>query len=200
MYLLENVLAVDTGSLRPFLRDFGLLTANLNRALALIAERSVFVPRDQAELDPEFKQIIPYVALLKGDSVFVTRRLPRGGEKRLHGLLSLGIGGHINECDADAVVGAVDGGVLLRGLYRELREEVEIENEGALRFVGLINDDGTEVGSVHLGLFCSMDVTGEVRVRETEKLEGFWMRRDELRGAVEKMERWSAIAAEALGV
>ncbi|MEG1686418.1 MAG: hypothetical protein RR276_00900, partial [Angelakisella sp.] len=55
-----------------------------------------FIPRPEAENDPTRKQIIPYVVLCRGSEVFATRRLNKGGEARLHGLLSLGIGGHIN--------------------------------------------------------------------------------------------------------
>ncbi len=107
----------------------------------------------------------------------MTRRLKKGGEARLHGLMSIGVGGHINPVDD------VDReNVLLRGLERELDEEVEIEHRGGLHPVGFINDDTNGVGSVHLGLCYTLPVEGEVRVRETEKLEGGWTTAAELRG------------------
>ncbi|NLH01349.1 MAG: hypothetical protein GX488_05535, partial [Clostridiales bacterium] len=56
---------------------------------------------------------------------------------------------------------------------------------------GIINDDTTEVGSVHLGLFYTLEADGEVTVRETEKLEGFWAKRSELDQLSGQMETWS---------
>src|SRR3954467_13337670 len=37
-------------------------------------------------------------------------------------------------------------------LDRELDEEVEVDSDGTMRRVGLINDDSTPVGQVHLGV------------------------------------------------
>lgn len=190
---MESVLAVKTALLRPFLRERGLITDNLDAALELIAERHDFLPRPIAEGNPDYKQVIPYVALVDGEKVFATRRLPESGETRLHGLISLGVGGHIAQTDG------AGRQALLNGMRRELREEVSIEEEGTPRFAGLINDDGTEVGKVHLGLFCVLPVRGRVRVRETGKLEGFWLRRAELRGRESEMESWSGIVLDALG-
>jgi len=192
----ESVLVVETNRLRPFLKAYGLIKENLDAALAVIAERAVFLPRREAEQNPAYKQIIPYMALLRGGEVFATRRLSKGGEARLHGLLSLGLGGHINpvdlgKCSADGCGAA--RAALQNGLRRELREEVFIERAGEPRFVGLINDDGTEVGSVHVGLFCVLPTEGAARVREAEKLEGFWLRRDTLQERLGEMETWSAI-------
>ena len=134
-------------------------------------------------------QIIPYVVLRRGDEIFMTRRLKKGGEARLHGLMSIGVGGHINPVDD------VDReNVLLRGLERELDEEVEIKHRGGLHPVGFINDDTNGVGSVHLGLCYTLPVEGEVRVRETEKLEGGWTTAAELRGNWDMLETWTQIA------
>ena len=43
-----------------------------------------------------------------------------------------------------------------------------------------------------------MEVSGEVRVRETEKLEGLWVKKSELASLREQMEGWSKIAMEAI--
>lgn len=86
----------------------------------------------------------------------------------------------------------------MRGLRREVEEEVELERELSLTPVGVINEETNAVGSVHLGFMFTMEVAGEVRVRETEKLEGFWVKKSELPALAEQLEGWSKIAMEAI--
>ena len=71
---------------------------------------------------------------------------------RLHAKRSIGIGGHISADDA-AQASAYD-----EGMRRELEEEVVIDTPYRGRMVGLINDDETEVGRVHLGVVHLFDV------------------------------------------
>lgn len=193
---MEEVLVVKTEKLQAYIQDrVGLLTDHREETLKLIVEEHAFLPRPLAEDDPGYRQIIPYVVLLQDGRIFATRRLNKGGEARLHGKISVGIGGHINpvdETDREQV--------LLRGLRRELEEEVSIEALGELVPRGVINDDTNSVGSVHLGLCFTMEVRGEVSVRETEKLTGGWMTPEELRAEWDNMETWTQIALEGLGL
>lgn len=108
-----------------------------------------FRPRDEVETDPSLKQLIPYVVFRCGDRVFCYTRGTSQGEARLHRLRSLGVGGHVDEPDADgrATRDAYDA-----ALRRELDEEVALGSPGTIRLVGLINDDATPVGAVHLGV------------------------------------------------
>ena len=190
----EQVLVVRTELLQPFLRRrSGLLTDCVNQVGELVAQRHEFLPRSYAEEHPEYKQIIPYVTVCRGAKVFATTRLNRGGEVRLHGMMSLGVGGHINP-DADGA----GPDALQRGLLREIHEEIDIPDFGDLVLRGLINDDGNEVGSVHLGFFYTLTTSGEVHVRETEKLSGAWIARTELWEAHDRMETWSQIIVPVL--
>jgi predicted NUDIX family phosphoesterase len=190
---MENVLTVKRERITGLLPPCGISTERADELVDIILKEPEFLPRPEAENDPSHKQIIPYVTLCRQDEIFVTRRLKKGGEARLHGLLSLGIGGHINpETDGSG------SDTLTRGLKRELDEELEIERMGALVPQGIINDDTTEVGSVHLGLFFTLEVEGEVSVRETEKLEGFWLRRSELPAFAGQMETWSQFVIKAI--
>ncbi len=186
----EHVLAVPTHSLKKFLTRRGLLTENTLEITGIISKKYKFMTRSSAEVDANYKQIIPYVTIIKDDSVFCTRRLKKSGETRLHGLISLGIGGHIDmHCDAGK------GDIIMRGLLREVDEELVAENiiVKSLNFHGFINDDSNDVGKVHLGLFCTMSVAGEVAVRETEKLEGFFVPISSLEERLNEMETWSQI-------
>lgn len=189
----ESVLVVKTSLLSPILEERGLITSKNEQFLEIALENLEFLPRPEAERNPDYKQIIPYVLLSRGDELFAMRRLSKGGESRLHGLISLGVGGHVNPGE--------DGNgenILIQGMLREISEEVEIASPGSLSPIGLINDDTTEVGKVHLGLVYIMHITGEVQVRETEKLEGFWMSISEAKRLKSQMESWSAIALEAI--
>ncbi|MGH9480462.1 MAG: hypothetical protein ACRD1L_00055 [Terriglobales bacterium] len=113
---------------------------------------SRFLPRAQAETDPSWKQVIPYVVLACGDEVFCYRRGLRSSEARLHKLHSIGLGGHIRASD-ERLFTPPGWPAYDAALRRELAEEVEL---GAAvreeRLVGLLNDDSTDVGQVHVGL------------------------------------------------
>ena len=187
---MEKVLVVKTEKLAKFISGkTGLLTADREEMLDIIVNHHEFMDRPAAEEDPSYKQIIPYVVLTRKGLVFATRRLNKGGESRLYGKVSIGIGGHINPVDETD-----RRSVLMKGLERELDEEVYIQRRGELVPQGFINDDGNGVGAVHLGLCFSMEVEGEVSVKETEKLSGGWMSLQELRGEFDNMETWSQIA------
>ena len=187
---MEKVLVVKTEKLAKFISGrTGLLTEDREAMLDIIINEHEFIDRPAAEEDPSYKQIIPYVVLTRKGLVFATRRLNKGGESRLHGKVSIGIGGHINPVDETD-----RRSVLMKGLERELDEEVYIQRRGELVPQGFINDDGNGVGAVHLGLCFSMEVEGEVSVKETEKLSGGWMSLQELRGEFDNMETWSQIA------
>jgi predicted NUDIX family phosphoesterase len=107
-----------------------------------------YLNRSEAELDKRFKQLIPYALIICGDKILRYRRGKKGGETRLHGLFSVGVGGHISEEDS----GLFSSGIGYQdAMRRELKEEVDIDvvQDSA---VGVINDDSTEVGFVHLGI------------------------------------------------
>jgi predicted NUDIX family phosphoesterase len=114
------------------------------------ASKLVYLNRSEAEQDKRYKQLIPYVLLICKDKILRYRRGKAGGEKRLHGLYSVGIGGHISEEDHH-LPGLFANNLYQEGMRRELMEEVGIDagNEPA---VAAINDDGTEVGQVHFGV------------------------------------------------
>ena len=189
---MEYVLSVKTELLEPYLTKNGLITGSERVITQLVLEHHEFLPRPQAEEDPSYRQVIPYIVICRGGEVFATRRLNKGGESRLHGLISLGVGGHIDRAEDG------DGDdVLMRGLIRELREEVGMDDVGTLEFRGIINDASNDVGSVHLGFFYTLDTRGEVRVKETEKLEGMWLSRSQLPELLSSMETWSQIVTQA---
>jgi predicted NUDIX family phosphoesterase len=151
-----------------------------------------YLDRPSAEEDPAFKQLIPYVVVRDGARVFLMERTAAGGDARLHGRTSIGVGGHLNPVD--------DGeDPLTDGLRREWSEELVAEWEPEFRLVGLLNDDSNPVGSVHLGVVFEVDAAGrQVEVRERDKLSGHFASVGEVRAAGERMETWSQLVADHL--
>lgn len=136
------------------------LSLDVDKYLAAITHPSNLVCRirREAEQDKRFKQLIPYVVLLSNDRVLQYQRGRGGEETRLHGLYSIGIGGHISNEDRDLF--SKDALGYYDGMWREVKEEVDIEvtSEAA---VAVINDDSTEVGSVHFAVVHIVHVANE---------------------------------------
>jgi predicted NUDIX family phosphoesterase len=155
-----------------------------------------FRPRAEMEDDPSFKQIIPYVIFRSGDLVFRYTRGKSLGEARLHAKLSIGVGGHVDETDAD---GQASLDAYEVALNRELDEEVVRSSPGLIRRVGLINDDSTPVGQVHLGVVHVFDLDRpEVLPREDGLTDAGFVTIEELRRGFERLETWSQISLDAL--
>src|SRR5690349_5385106 len=154
----EKVLCFE----RKMLDELGVfqgLSLNVEKYLPALTSSSqlVYLNRSEAELDKRYKQLIPYVLLICNGKILRYRRGKGGQETRLHGLYSVGVGGHIS--DQDDSLFAKDIGYR-EGMRRELMEEVAVEevNDSA---VAVINDDSTEVGYVHFGVVHIMQVPNE---------------------------------------
>jgi predicted NUDIX family phosphoesterase len=157
-----------------------------------------YLPRDQMETDPSFKQLIPYCIFqhLDGDGnvhVFQYRRGSGSGETRLLKKRSVGIGGHISTLDAD------DHSPYDLGMQRELDEEVIIDTPFSQRQVGMINDDENEVGKVHLGVVHLFTVEHpRITARETQIIESGFVPVKQLLNELDDFETWSQISLRAL--
>lgn len=163
--------------------------ANLEEILATHLEPRL---RCEAELDPSFKQIIPYLVLshAHSDHMFATLRV--GGDERLIGQTSLGLGGHMDE-----------GEGFRDCLLRELREEVGLTADelSNLRLCGTLYSNASEVDSVHLGLVYRAETDCEkLTCLESDKLSGTWLTPHELTVLYgeNKLESWSRIVYDAL--
>ena len=167
----------------------------------LTAEAVSYRPRGEMEVDPSFKQLIPYVIFrhINQDGQVRVFQYTRGtgqGEARLHRKRSIGIGGHI--CLDDATQGH-QGATYVEGMQRELAEEVEVCCGYQESCVGLINDDETEVGRVHLGVVHLFDVeTPDVRPRESEIVDAGFQAVGDLLRDIPSFESWSQFCLQAL--
>jgi len=185
----ELVLVVPREALVPGEGWLGIRPTDMADALDIVAREGRFMRRGDAEVDPTHKQVIPYLVLRDGQRWFLMRRTKGGGDARLHDLGSIGVGGHLNPGDGD-VAG---------GLRREWREELEADFLPDFTPLGLLNDDTTPVGAVHVGFVFTADAAGRpVSIRETDKLTGAFASTDEVDAMREGLETWSRLAFDLL--
>ena len=185
----EQVLGIPRALVPGGLDWRGVRPTSLDTYLDAIRRFGEFRPRAEAESDPSWKQVIPYVVLRDGDRMFLMKRTRAGGDERLHDRYSIGVGGHVNPPDED----------VFGGLRREWEEEIDAAFEPVFDPVGLLNDDDNPVGAVHLGLVFSADAGGRpVAIRERGKLSGEFAAVDEVARVADRLETWSALLFEFL--
>jgi predicted NUDIX family phosphoesterase len=199
----ERVLVVPTERFHA-LGHFQGFSAEMSRYLPALLECDdlSYRPRGEMEQDPRFKQLIPYMLFRYTDTegvehLFQYMRGGGQGEKRLHAKRSVGVGGHISA--EDAAEKSCHHDVYREGMLRELAEEVVLDTEYREQCVGLINDDETPVGQVHLGVVHLCDVARPaVRPREEDILEAGFRPVQEILADLDRFESWSQIVVRAL--
>ena len=184
--------------------------------------------RATCETDSSLLQLLPYVLIQREDTgqYFMYCRGKGGAEARLHGNLSVGVGGHV-DTDVEDNQGlfdlvADDLLILLENTaMREVNEEVGIkflsedsdEDDESLNdsmaeptdmWTGtLIYDDTNPVGQVHLGLLFTLVIPDASLLGDTEVgiIEGSqWITAKELMApeVFDRLENWSKIVVQAL--
>lgn len=148
----------------------------------------VWKPRSIAETDKNYKQIIPYMLTQYKDGSFAC--YPRqGNEKRLHGLWSAGIGGHISKSDFDDRKNIYE--IIVGSAIREMNEEFIEPPVNELQLLGIINEEQTIVGHVHLGIvFLSKMNKKPLPAAETKGLQ--WLSTNQMNKI--NLEIWSKLA------
>ena len=180
----ERVIVIPRASVMDDPGWHGIVAADLATFESLVARAGRFVARVAAEEDRSLKQVIPYLVLRDDNRYFLMRRTRAGADARLHDRYSIGVGGHLNPGDGD----------IAGGLRREWAEELEAAFTPDFVLVGLLNDDTTGVGAVHLGAVFSADAGGRsVTIRETAKLRGAFATAGEVAAVKDRMETWSAL-------
>lgn len=167
-------------------------------------EDLLFIDKDMAEHDENYKQLIPYQVLKHNNKYFVYERATKGGEARLHNKLSLGIGGHINSEDTDNnTFHNYPLGSYNNGKKRELNEEIPLNGTPYVyKTVAALYDDSTEVGRVHFGFIHVYELENTLDIHVTDnKLnpKGWWTREQLIEGdGVSAFESWSQIVIDNL--
>jgi predicted NUDIX family phosphoesterase len=169
----------------------GLKEVNFDDYLHIINHRKEFHPRSLMEVDPVYKQIIPYLIFVHDNRYFLMQRKSDASESRLRNKLTLGIGGHIREEDM-----AEDS--LFAWALREFHEEVNYAGNVNVEPLGIINDDSNDVGKVHIGFALLLrGDSADISVK-SELKSGTLVSLDDCRTQKESMESWSQFVVDFL--
>jgi predicted NUDIX family phosphoesterase len=166
---------------------------DFNEVLEMIRDVPLeWLEREDAEANEAFKQWIPY-ALLMNEIGMVAMYPRQGTETRLHGVWSVGVGGHVHPHD-----GATWEQALLNGLNREILEEYDGAVIGSPVMLGLINEEQTHLGKVHIGAVFLQRCMGQVAQNSNELAGLEWVAPEDIGNLLpgSMFERWSLLAME----
>ncbi|MFO7883970.1 MAG: phosphoesterase [Desulfobacteraceae bacterium] len=195
----EKVLCIKRAHLpAEWIKEKSIVRLDFQSFYGICAEAGYhWMERGEIEQDPSVKQIIPYIVVqtAAGDQTAVYRR--KGSEQRLHDLWSAGIGGHVNQKDISGIGDGFEE-IVKTGMMRELDEEFLNwpQNQKPV-FWGTINEEKTDVGSVHLGAVFKITAKDISRFTPGSELVDFkWA--DTVSLSSLNMELWSGLALELL--
>ena len=175
--------------------------------------------RPECETDTTLLQLIPYITLVKVDqttrelSVFQYKRGTQSTEDRLVDKISIGLGGHVEECpgivqhpgaeDTERTISDILFDTCLRELEEEASLTLDSQQQMMLRqtlvqnvFPIIYNDDD-EVGMVHLGISIILDMSTATAVINPDEVEvtesGFVTVKELINNKDIVLEKWSQI-------
>lgn len=201
----ELVLAVSRDALDVGTTS-GIFPIDLN---SIDSEAYALLPRHIADnksdssvaLGKLFPQILGYVQLVneQGEILSYARK---GKEKGLHGLRSIGVGGHVSHEELVTAIYRSDNPTQLPklteliqlGLRRELLEEVGIDIGTFMEANQLLVSDSNITSQVHVGLPMQLNVIeAGIILEESEFLDARWITIEELKATVDIYEPWSQL-------
>ena len=201
----ELVLAVSREALDVGTAS-GIFPIDLN---SIDSEAYALLPRHIADnksdssvaLGKLFPQILGYVQLVneQGEILSYARK---GKEKGLHGLRSIGVGGHVSHEELVTAIYRSDDPTQLPklteliqlGLRRELLEEVGIDIGTYMEANQLLVSDSNVTSQVHVGLPMQLNVVeSDISLEESEFLDARWISVEELKATVDIYEPWSQL-------
>jgi predicted NUDIX family phosphoesterase len=168
------------------------------------------------ELDPNCKQLIPYLVVIdQNNQVLSYTRGKAGQATDLHSKLSIGFGGHINPVDGATMDDPSGNSRKLFNpgltvemcIMRELKEEIGLvlkPSNHIPKLVGYVNNDADDLGQVHFGLVYIVAVDNEqvdMTKAEDSVLEPRWRNSAGLlTGGINhiRLEEWSRMIVEPL--
>lgn len=169
----------------------GLNTSSFDALFATIKENQEFHPRSLMETDPTYKQIIPYLVFTHNNKYFLMQRQAQASEQRLKNKYSLGIGGHVREEDLTSTD-------IMGWAKREFHEEVLYKDSYKVKPLGILNDDSSPVGQVHIGFVLLIEgSTNEISIL-SELKSGHLYTLEECESFYPQMEAWSQVVFETI--
>lgn len=157
-----------------------------------------FVNRDYAESTTKVKQVIAYTLIRNNSKILILRRTKKSNRDSLKLKNTILFGGHVDDLDDEP------GNRLIKCVYRELSEELNIQPKSTPRLLGLAIDPTTDVGRHHLGVIFDTEISGsEVFLYRRKDISEFTeFNRDHSVGLVEaksllndskSFDKWSAL-------
>ena len=165
---MEKVLAIKSN-------EKGMIQRNGSNLPILDCDKFFFIEKKIADTLVDYKQLIPYVVIIDKETDKVMWYNRKGGEKRLHNLVSIGVGGHVNINDSPSIltddINRFVQEMILNALKREVEEEVGIYEFSLkdLTFKGIIDLNDTEVDKMHLGFLFTLYT--DKKIESTEEIE-----------------------------
>jgi len=190
---LEDILVFKTSILDSLGKFQGILTGedcDLYVSEILDPKNLEWIPRNIAEQDENYKQIIPYCVITCANRTFSYSRTKKGNESRLHSMKSIGVGGHIERTKDKSTEESYE-----YSMWRELEEEIGLNKSyvKSNKIIGIINDDSDSVGRVHLGIVHHIKVnsTDFINNIENKLSNAGWEFTGYLNKGISGWENWS---------
>lgn len=187
----EHILVVKTETLfagKPAWQ--GLKQMPFDDFQAVVQREKEFHPRSLMETDPRYKQIIPYLLFKYEDTYFLMQRRDTASEQRLKNKYSLGIGGHIRHEDMS--------GDIIDWARREFDEEVNFQGSYTVKPLGILNDDSSPVGEVHIGCVLLLEGDSSTISIKSELKSGMLATLTQCEELYPHLERWSQLVFDSL--
>ncbi|MBA3752468.1 hypothetical protein H0X06_06830 [Candidatus Dependentiae bacterium] len=188
----EHILVIKRSSLFEKVGNWqGFKEGSLEEFQLVVSSHKEFHPRHLMESDDTYKQVIPYLVFCYKKRYFLMQRTEHSTEQRLKNSYTLGIGGHVRESDLvnDSLIGWAQ---------REFEEEIFYHGGYQVTSAGLLNDDSSAVGRVHVGYVLILEGNSEDIVVKSELKSGMLVTLSEIEEFFEFLEPWSKILFTAL--
>lgn len=187
----EHILVVKRSDLFYDESWHGIRQTDLAEYIDRIKKLHSFQPRSLMEVDPTYKQVIPYIVFTHDNRYFLMQRKSTASEQRLRNKMSLGIGGHMRIED-------MQSGDIVGWATREFEEEVTYSGTFDVHMLGLLNDDSNEVGRVHVGLVMLFQGSNSAISVKSELKSGRLVSLDECEEHYSSLESWSQMVFDML--
>lgn len=188
----EHILAIPADKILHDDQALRLIDGRIESSDVIVAQRAML------EQNEAYRQIIPYT-LLRYDNKFAAyRRTPKGNESRLHGMVSIGFGGHVDLGDLvfDTANSVVDIEKTIQlAAEREINEELDMDAEVNIiketTLKGKIVSNLSPVDRVHIGLVTVIDIDSDNVKAAEEKLNFIGFHTIEALLDLEPLEAWT---------
>lgn len=168
----QHIVAILASTISHDTDELKMIAGDITGADVIIAQRAML------EQNPAYRQIIPYTILQCGNKFAAYRRTKSGGESRLHDLISIGFGGHVDMVDVavDKESSIIDLDSTIRiASEREISEELLFGKEVVIESVTTMKEkivsNRSDVDKVHIGLVSTMVINSEDVISGEDQLD-----------------------------